>query len=306
MPNLYLPEKPLVSVVILNYNGKRFVERCLQSVLRDAYFPKEILFVDNASTDGSLQLAYPYQDKITIIKNRRNYGFPKGCNLGIRVARGEIIVLLNIDTEVCDGWLAELIAPLRNDPQIGMCGSKLLFPESCLIQFAGGYMEPNGLTHHYGYGQPDGDEFNAPREVDYLTGASLAIRREVLDGLGGLDEGFPLYFEDLDFSCRMKQAGYRILYQPSSVVYHFETYGTQKQSFKYYYKYHRGRIRFLLKNFGIRYFIQHAAPREWQWHHQCDLKQQIAPLLCAYASQLAKAPYFWTRGFFGRRFALGR
>jgi len=270
-------------------------------VLADTYFPKEILFVDNASTDGSGSLAFPYQDRITIVQNRENYGFPKGCNLGIRVSRGDIIVLLNINTEVCPGWLTNLIQPLIDDPSIAMTGSKLLFPDSRLIQFAGGVMEPNGLTHHIGYGLSDNEEFSVPREVEYLTGASLAIRRDILDRLGGLDEGFPLYFEDLDFSCRTKQACYKILYQPSSVVFHFETYGTKKQSFKYYYKYHRGRIRFILKNFGIRYFIQNFLPSEFDWYRRCDFSRQCAPILLAYAGQFLKAPYFWIRGFWWRR-----
>ncbi|MGC9328135.1 MAG: glycosyltransferase family 2 protein [Candidatus Hinthialibacter sp.] len=296
-PNHY----PLVSVIILNYNGKRFIEPCLDSVLRDSYHPKEILFVDNASKDGSAELAYAYQDRITIIRNQENYGFPKGCNLGIRVARGEVIVLLNIDTVVCEGWLTELIEPLHSHLHIGMTGSKLLFPDSDRIQFAGGVMEPNGLTQHIGYGQPDGEAFDAPREVEYLTGASLAIRRSLLDQLGGLDEGFPLYFEDLDLSIRMKQAGYAVLYQPSSVVYHFETYGTPKQSFIYYYKYHRGRIRCILKNFGLRYFLAVFLPAELNWLRRCDWTQQIKPLLAAYAGQAPKAPYFWMRGFIRRR-----
>ncbi|MBN2326769.1 MAG: glycosyltransferase family 2 protein [Candidatus Omnitrophica bacterium] len=293
--------RPFVSVVILNYNGMRFVEHCLDSVLRDSYHPKEILFVDNASSDGSAELAYAYQDRITIVRNRENYGFPKGCNLGIRVARGEIIVLLNIDTEVCEGWLTELIEPLQRDPRTGMAGSKLLFPGGDRIQFAGGVMAPNGLTQHIGYGLPDGEAFNAPKEVEYLTGASLAVRRTLLDRLGRLDEGFPLYFEDLDFSIRMKQAGYAVLYQPSSVVYHFETYGTKKQSFAYYYKYHRGRIRCILKNFGLRYFLAVFLPYELGWLRRCDWRKQIKPLLAAYAGQFPKAPYFWMRGYIRRR-----
>lgn len=290
-----------MSVVILNYNGHRFVERCLQSVLLDSYCPKEILFVDNASSDGSIQLAYPFQDRITIRKNSGNFGFPKGCNQGIRIARGEIIVLLNIDTEVCEGWLSELVAPFIDNPKMGLVGSKLLFPDSQRIQFAGGIMEANGLTQHRGYGRPDDGSYDTPCEVEYLTGASVAIRREVLDRLGGMDEGFPLYFEDLDLCNRARQAGYSLLYQPASVVYHFETYGTRKQSFRYFFKYHRGRIRFIVKNFGLRYFIRSFIPYERDWYRRCGIRQQAFPLLAAYITQLPKAPYFWLKGYLRRR-----
>lgn len=297
------PGRPFVSVILLNYNGKRFLKPCLDSVLADSYTPKEILLVDNASTDGSMNLAWAYQDRITIVQNPKNYGFPKGCNQGIEVARGDVIVLLNVDTVVRGGWLEKLMQPLANDPSIAMTGSKLLFPDSNLIQFAGGVMEPNGLTHHEGYGLPDGEAFNQPKEVDYLTGASVAIRRDVLDRLGGLDEGFPLYFEDLDFSLRVRQAGYKILYQPDSVVYHFETFGTKKHSARYYYKYHRGRMRFVLKHFGLRYFVKTFLPAEIGWYRRCHLRQQIAPLLSAYLTQMPKAPYFWLKGIIRRRCA---
>lgn len=295
--------RPLVSVILLNYNGLRFLVPCLESVLADTYTPKEILLVDNASTDGSMNLAWAYQDRITIVQNPQNYGFPKGCNQGIELARGDVIVLLNVDTVVREGWLEKLIQPLLHDETLAMTGSKLLFPDSNLIQFAGGVMEPNGLTHHEGYGLPDGEEFNQPREVDYLTGASVAIRRDVLDRLGGLDEGFPLYYEDLDFCYRVRQAGYKILYQPESVVYHFETFGTKKHSAPYFYKYHRGRMRFVLKHFGPRYFIRVFVPAELGWYRRCHLRQQIVPLLGAYLTQLPKAPYFWLKGFARRRFA---
>jgi len=295
------PTHPSVSVIILNYNGKQFLQSCLQSVLNDPYQPKEILLVDNASTDGSLEEAEPFRDRILLIRNPQNYGFPRGCNEGIKRSQGEIIVLLNIDTEVRPGWLTELIEPFLLDSTIGITGSKLLFPEGNRIQFAGGGMRPNGLTFHEGYGQVDEGQYDEAREVEYITGASMAIRRNVLERLGGLDEGFPLYFEDLDLCFRAHQQGWRVWYQPRSVVYHFETYGTPKHSFTYYYKYHRGRIRFLLKNFGARYFLSVFLPAEFRWYRQCNLRDQWLPLLKAYISQLPKTPYFWVRGFIHRR-----
>ena len=297
-------QNPLVSIIILNYNGENFIERCLKSVIADPYYPKEILLVDNASKDRSLEIARRFQDSITIVENPKNYGFPKGCNQGIQVSRGEIIILLNIDTVVRENWLKGLVDPLITDPTIGLTGSKLLFLDGRTIQFAGGRMHPNCLTTHDGYGELDieNPQFSVRQEVEYLTGASVAIRRKVLDELGGLDEGFPLYYEDIDFSCRAKKAGYRTFYEPKSVVLHFETFGTKKKSTKYFYRYHRGRIRFLVKNFGLRYFLTVFLPEELRWYRRFPLHEQIMALFCAYITQLPKAPYFWMRGFIQRRF----
>ncbi|RJP31370.1 MAG: glycosyltransferase family 2 protein [Candidatus Omnitrophota bacterium] len=292
---------PFVSVIILNFNGNKFIQRCLQSVLADSYEPKEIILVDNASRDDSLELARSFADQITIIENPKNYGFPKGCNQGIRQAKGDIIVLLNIDTVVRKDWLNALIEPMMSDAKIGVVGSKLFFLDGKHIQFAGGWMRPNCLTYHEGYGKPDSAKYNVPHEVEYITGASMAIRREVLERTGGLDEGFPLYYDDLDLCYRARKAGFGVYYQPDSVVLHFETFGTKKNSHIYFYKYHRGRIRFLLKNFGIRYFVGTFLPAEIRWYKECNFRQQLIPLASAYLTQFPKAPYYWIRGFVRRR-----
>lgn len=293
--------KPLVSVIILNYNGNQFIQRCLETVLADSYQPREIILVDNASADGSMQLAKPYSDHVHIILNPKNYGFPKGCNQGIKHAKGDIIVLLNIDTEVTPAWLESLVKPLLQDQLIAMTASKLLFPDRKTIQFAGGCIHPNGLTSHDGYGVTDEGQFDNAKECGYVTGASAAIRRSALDAVGGMDEGFPLYYEDVDLCVRMHQAGYKVMYEPASLVYHYETFGTRKFSFKYFYKFHRGRMRFILKNFGVKYFLATFIPAEWRWVHQSDFSNQCFPLFCAYTTQLPKAPYFWLLGFLRRR-----
>ncbi len=295
---------PLVSIIILNYNGQTFIQRCIQSVLADEYEPKEVILVDNNSKDNSLETAHQFKDQIRIIKNPKNYGFPKGCNQGIKHAKGDVIVLLNIDTVVRKNWLEALLEPIRSDSRIGIAGSKLLFLDGKHIQFAGGWMRPNCLTYHEGYGKPDSEKHNVPHEVEYITGASMAIRRDALIKSGGLDEGFPLYYDDLDLCFRIRKLGYGIYYQPQSVVLHFETFGTKKNSRTYFYKYHRGRIRFLLKNFGIRYFIGTFIMAEIRWWKECNFRQQFIPLFGAYCTQFPKAPYLWFRGFVYRRFVL--
>lgn len=294
-------QKPLVSIVILNYNGKQFIQRCLQTVLADPYQPKQIILVDNHSKDGSIALAEPFRDRIQIIENSKNYGFPKGCNIGIRHAQGEIIVLLNVDTAVRPNWLGELVKPLLDNPRMGITGSKLFFLDGKRLQYAGGGIHRNGLTYHDAYGEEDSPEYNIPKDVEYCTGASMAIRKSLLEQVGGLDEGFPLYFEDVDICFTARKLGYRVRYQPTSVVLHFETFGTKRNSPTYYYKYHRGRMRFMLKHFGLRYFLTTFLFAELQWYWRSGLQGQRLSLLKAYCSQLPKAPLFWLRGFWRRR-----
>ncbi|MBI1387229.1 MAG: glycosyltransferase [bacterium] len=296
-----MQSSPLVSVIILNYNGMEFVQNCLESVLNDDYTPKEIILADNGSRDGSMTFARRYEDRVTLMEHGANYGFPKGCNLAIQQARGDFIVLLNIDTVVRPGWLRELIAPMLDDPRVGITGSKLLFFDGKTVQFAGGEISPNGLTHHRGYNQPDDTCWDVSYDAEYITGASMAFRTSALLALGGLDEGFPLYFEDVDISMRFKQAGYQTLYQPASVVCHYETFGTKKRSWKYFYKYHRGRVRLILKNFGASYFFKTFLPAEFDWIRRFAWRHQLSPLLCAYAAQFYKAPGFWLIGALRRR-----
>ncbi|HOE11808.1 MAG TPA: glycosyltransferase family 2 protein [bacterium] len=297
----YFQNPPLVSVVILNYNGQMFIRRCLETVLKSDYPNKEIILVDNASSDNSLQLAQPYAQQVTIIGNRKNYGFAKGCNIGIRQSHGSIVILLNVDTCVRPGWIEALVFAMLTDPTVGVAGSKLLFLDGSTIQHAGGVITPNAMSFHIGYGERDLAQYDLPREVDYVTGASLAVRRELLDAIGLLDNGFKLYYDDLDLAVSARRLGYKVMYIPCSVVLHFETFGTEKNSRKYYYKYHRGRIRFLLKNCGIRYILGTFLREEWNWYGMTNFRDQFFPLILAYLVNLPKAPYFLVRGFIIRR-----
>jgi len=292
---------PKVSVIILNYNGEPFIKRCVSTVLADEYEPKEVIIVDNTSDDNSMTIADSFKPEVKTIRNDKNYGFPKGCNIGIKASDGEIVVLLNVDTAVRKNWLQELVEPFIFDDTVGISGSKLFFLDGKHLQFAGGGMAPNCLTFHEGYGEEDKPEYSEPKEVGYLTGASIAIRRDFLEYINGLDEGFPLYYDDIDLCFTARRFGLKTIYRPKSVVLHFETYGTPKNSFMYYYKYHRGRIRFMLKQFGLRYFLFTFLPAEFRWYRQYQVWKQFPPLLKAYISQFPKAPWFWARGFIVRR-----
>jgi GT2 family glycosyltransferase len=192
---------------------------------------------------------------------------------------------------------------MLQDPTVGVAGSKLLFLNGSTIQHAGGTIAPNCMSHHIGYGERDQAQHDTYREVAYVTGASLAVRRDLLDAIGLLDEGFPMYYDDLDLALAAQRHGYKVVYVPSSVVLHFETFGTERNSKRYYYQYHRGRIRFLLKNYGLRYIVRTFIPAELEWYHLTNLRAQLLPLILAYLVNVPKAPYFLVRGFIVRRTA---
>jgi GT2 family glycosyltransferase len=224
-PILTIPrvEQPLVSIVIPVFNQFSFTYDCVKSLLdaRTAV-PFEVIVVDDQSSDETL-LAPLLLAGATVLRNPRNLGFVLGCNRGAAAARGEFIFFLNNDTKVHDEALDALVDVFRKHPTAGIAGSKLLFGDGKL-QEAGGIIWRLGDGWNYGRGgDADDPRFNYVRDADYVSGAALMIRRALFEELGGFDpELAPGYYEDTDLAFRVRAAGYRTLYQPRSVVTHFE------------------------------------------------------------------------------------
>jgi len=151
-----------------------------------------------------------------------NEGFSKAINKAIKMVNSEYICLLNDDTEPQKDWLLYLINKMEEDGKIGICGSKLLYPDG-LIQCAGVRHQENNWPCLIGNKQNDSPEYNIPKEVESLTFASVVLRKEMIDKIGRLDEQYLYYFEDTDYCLRAKQAGWKIFYEPKSVVYHYES-----------------------------------------------------------------------------------
>lgn len=261
------PRLPLISIVIINFNGRVHIERCLSSVLASNYPCFEVIFVDNASTDDSLELLQPFLSNVTLVRNPANFLSSKGLNQGIRHSRGEIVVLLDLDTEVQRDWLSQLILPLLENPLVAITGSKLLFGDGKTIQHAGGTIRRNGCTAHFGHGEQDQGQWDQTRQTPYVTGAALAIRQSVLKELGGgLDELFPFYFEEVDLCWHARRLGYQVVYVAESVAIHHEsTSWGGSRSERYYFHYHRGRWRFILKNMPWREIATNVIPEELRW-----------------------------------------
>lgn len=215
--------KPLVSVIIPSYGKVDFTLRCLASIA--AYPPKaaiEVIVVDDATPDGSTACLAAVRG-IRLIINPHNLGYLRSCNTAARVADGEYLLLLNNDTQVLPDWLDPLLLPFESCNTVGAVGSKLLYPDGRL-QEAGCIIWNDGSGWNFGrLDSPDRPVYNYLREVDYCSAASLLVPRELFNGMGGFDERYvPAYCEDSDFAFRLRERGYKVLYQPRSHVVHFE------------------------------------------------------------------------------------
>ena len=235
-----------VSVIILNYNGERFLRRLLLSLSKQTFRDFEIIFVDNASTDNSIKiLRQSLQQKefedlnVKLVLNNQNFGYCAGNNIGAKYSQGEYLVFLNNDTYVSPKWLEELVKVLDEHPSIGVCQSKLLFAKTCKIQTIGNACDLFGRS-----GPCINDDVVVQGGVlfkgfFYASGAAFIIRREVFDKCRGFDE--KLTYGDCDLSWRVRLCGYNIATALRSKCYHFGSYATKRvfpatiQSFNVYY-----------------------------------------------------------------------
>ena len=212
------------SIIIPVFNKAEFTWQCLASLIRELDFSHvEIIVVDNASTDNTEEVLARFADFLRVITNERNAGFVEASNQGAAAARGQYLLFLNNDTLVLPGWLDHLIETIENHPANGAVGSMFLYPDGS-IQEAGGVVWQNGAADHYGWrASPDDKRFNFAREVDYCSAASLLIRKEIFERLGGFDRRFaPAYYEDVDLCFGVRSLGFKVIYQPASRLVHFE------------------------------------------------------------------------------------
>lgn len=216
-------QNPLVSIVIPVYNQFDYTYACITSILKySGDVSYEILIADDCSTDLTMQI-----DEIIgglhTIHNQENLRFLLNCNNAAKQARGRYILFLNNDTQVQKNWLIPLVRLMEQDASIGMTGSKLVYPDGRL-QEAGGILWQDGSAWNFGNrSDPDAPEFNYVKDVDYISGAAICIRKALWEEIGGFDERFvPAYCEDSDLAFEVRRHGYRVVYQPLSVVVHFE------------------------------------------------------------------------------------
>ena len=217
-------EKPMVSIAIPVFNQWEHTYACLLSILKNtsSTVSYEIIIADDVSTDETRNIKNLVKN-VKVVRNKENLGFLRNCNNAAKSARGKYILFLNNDTRVQKGWLKSLIDTFGLDEKIGMVGSKLVYPDGKL-QEAGGVIRKNGLGINFGGGMDsDLPEFNYLKEVDYVSGASMILTRKLWDEVEGfsLDYDFA-YYEDVDLAFKIRDKGYKVVYQPKSVVVHFE------------------------------------------------------------------------------------
>lgn len=219
---LSLAEQPSVSIVVPVYGNWEYTRRCLQSIaLTRGEIPLEVIVVDDASPDDSLARLREVEG-IRVVEHVTNTGYVGACNSGISAASGEYVVLLNNDTRVDPDWLAPLVRAMA-DTTIGLVGSRLVYPDGRL-QEAGGIIFSDASGWNYGkFADPEDPAYTYRRDVDYVSGASIMVRRDVLTRLGGLDPLFaPAYYDDADLAFSVRALGLRTVYEPTSVVIHDE------------------------------------------------------------------------------------
>jgi GT2 family glycosyltransferase len=218
---------PRITVVIPNWNGKRFLNRCLTSLHRQSFEDFETILVDNGSTDASVDFTERNFPEVRVMPLGDNLGFSAAVNTGIRASEAEYVALLNNDTETHPGWLEALVHAAESYPQVGFFASKLVdFNDRRLLDGAGDAFRRSGLPYRIGHGELDRGQFEREAFVFSACAAAALYRRAMLEDIGLFDEDFFSYCEDGDVSFRAQLFGYRCLYVPGAVVYHLGSAST--------------------------------------------------------------------------------
>ena len=223
---------PFVSIIVVNYNGKHFLEECLSSLTKLRYPGDkfEVILVDNASVDGSVEYVADSFPQVRILQLDRNYGFCKPNNEGVKVSRGEYVALVNNDTQVTEDWLLELVQGALTDDKIVCCASKILYYDRRdTINAAGGKLNIIGAGFYRGYGDKDGARYNKLESTGFGCGAGILVRKDFFTDIGGFDEDYFASCEEHDLGWKAWLYGYKVLYVPTAVMYHKEsgTFGSR-------------------------------------------------------------------------------
>ncbi len=257
-----------LSVIVVTHNHGKYIERCLESLTSEIQKVNgEIIVIDNLSDDDSATLAQQ-NSKVTVLINSTRRGFSRNNNLGMALAKGKYILLLNPDTEVLPGALGQLVDFMERNPSVGLCGAQLLFPGGEIqpsprrFPTLGAFLARRTPLRHF----LNQSKFNrrhlmldnthtAESSVDWLLGACMLIRREVLDTVGPLDEGFFLYVEDIDWAKRIQQAHWEVRYVPTAQIIHHHLAVSDKKFFSRYMWLHFKSM--------VRYTRKHMLPPIW-------------------------------------------
>lgn len=254
-----------LSIVIVNYNTKELLCQTIDSILKsNTSASYQTIIVDNNSTDGSAQMVKEHFPGVSLIASSTNEGFAKANNKGIRYANGRYILLLNSDTIVLPGTLDTMIDFMDAHPTVGAAGCKVVLPDgkldkACRRSFPtplNSLYQALGLSklfpNHHKFAQYNLTYLDEDQTypVECLVGAFMMVRREVIDQIGGLDEQFFMYGEDIDWCYRIKEAGWEIYYHPEAKIIHYKGASSKKRKYKMIFEFHRAMVLFYKKHYA--------------------------------------------------------
>lgn len=249
---------PRVDVLVLNYNGERFLRACLDSLLRQTYADARLILVDNSSQDGSAALVQGEFPEVEVLALERNYGFAGGNNRAIAATHSEYVALLNNDTEAEPGWLDALVEALDTHPAVGFCASRVVrISDRRAIDTAGDVFYTDGVGDKRGSGV-DMDCYTRPAYVFGASGAAVLYRRSMLERIGLLDEDLFAYDEDIDLSFRAQLQGFKCLFVPNAIVFHHVGASFGRRSARYIKLVRRNMLDVLIKNMPSRLLLKYG------------------------------------------------
>jgi GT2 family glycosyltransferase len=209
----------MISVVVVNYNGKKFLDNCISSLFNQTYEDFEIIVVDNGSSDNSSTYIRERYPSVILVETGTNLGFAGGTNAGIRTAKGEFILTLNNDTIADSHLLEEIVQPMRSDVCVGMCGAKMRLPDG-RINSTAICISRSGAAWDRGMGESDHGQYDVAEEIFGPCAGAALYRCTMLDEIGLFDEDFFLFMEDVDLAFRARLAGWKCMYVPTALVVH--------------------------------------------------------------------------------------
>ncbi len=242
-------QNPTVSIILLNWNGRKFLDACLNSLKEQTYRDFELIFVDNGSEDGSVEHVRKCFPELPCISNGENLGFAEGNNVGIRKAQGRYIILLSVDITVDKDWLKELVSVAESSPGVGMISPRILLMNPPDTLNSTGIMLTKSLVpYSRGNRELENGQYQEVDEVFCPLGASAFYRREMLDDVGLLDSDFFVYHEEFDLGWRAQLRGWKCLYAPRARVYHYSAGTSLREGTRGRYLLERNRYWAICKN----------------------------------------------------------
>ena len=217
-----ITDKPKVSIIIVNFNGERFLEKSFSSIRRNKGVSYEIIFVDNASKDKSVEFVTKNYPNTKIIQNKSNLGFAGGNNIGVRKAKGEYFLLLNNDTIIESDFLKKTLRAFEEIPNLGCLQPKIvLMKDNNVLDSCGSYLTDTSFLYHYGYDKEQSlAKYNISIPIFSVKGVAILTKRQIVEKIGLFDDDFWCYFEETDFCHRLWMAGFEVWYYPKAKIFH--------------------------------------------------------------------------------------